>query len=860
MARPSKMGGKTSESKARNAKPAKGRKTTKTKRRIAPAAVRVKRRSVSGPNNDLKEARAQQASTAEILKVIASSPSDVQPVFEAIAASANRLLGGFSTAVSRFIDGMVHLAAFTPVNPKADAALRSTFPAPTAVLPAFVLAARGEPAQIADTEALADERLLEISRARGYRSVLFVPLMSGELPIGMISVARVAPGTFARHHVQLLQTFADQAVIAIENTRLFNETQQALERQTATAEVLKVIARSPSDTTPVFEAIVSSAAKLFEPCSATITTRRGEKLYWDATASSISGYNNERASAIYPIPFDPERSSSARAMLDRRTIQIPDVAAPDTPDLVRKAAAAGGFRSITFVPLVDRQQGIGTIIFTHPQAGFTFSAQQLTLFQTFADQAVIAIQNARQFNETQEALERQTATADILKVIASSPSDVQPVFQAIADRSKQLVNGLTTAVVSIVDDVVHLAAFTPTTPEADAGLQAFYPRPLSAFTYADAISRGAIHQIVDAETELAAQPDILRLTRQRGWRSAVWVPLLREGKAIGMIRVTRREPGTFTDHHVAMLKTFADQAVIAISNVNLFKEVQQRTRELSQSLDDLRAAQDRLIQTEKLASLGQLTAGIAHEIKNPLNFVNNFSGMSSELIGELQDIVGGLSIDPETHADIKELTDMLSANLGKIVQHGKRADGIVKSMLLHSGQSSGEHRLSDMNALVDESLSRAYYGERAETRGFTIKLEKSFDPTIGEVDLFPREISRAVLNLISNSFYATSKRREADGSDYEPVLVAATRNLGDRVEIRIRDNGSGIPPDVKGKMFEPFFTTKPAGEGTGLGLSITHDIVVKQHGGWIEVDTKLGEFTEVRLILPRTGALLPERQ
>ena len=161
---------------------------------------------------------------------------------------------------------------------------------------------------------------------------------------------------------------------------------------------------------------------------------------------------------------------------------------------------------------------------------------------------------------------------------------------------------------------------------------------------------------------------------------------------------------------------------------------------------------------------------------------------------------------------------------------------------------------------MDESLNRAYYGERAETRGFAIKLEKSFDPAVGEVDLFPREISRAILNLISNGFYATSKRKEAEGSDYEPVLVAATRNLGDRVEIRIRDNGWGIPADVKEKMFDPFFTTKPAGEGTGLGLSITHDIIVKQHGGSIEVDTKPGDFAEIRLILPRTGALISERQ
>ena len=234
--------------------------------------------------------------------------------------------------------------------------------------------------------------------------------------------------------------------------------------------------------------------------------------------------------------------------------------------------------------------------------------------------------------------------------------------------------------------------------------------------------------------------------------------------------------------------------------------------------------------------------------------------MSTELIGELQETLGGISIDSETRAEINELSDMLRGNLEKVVQHGKRADGIVKSMLLHSGQSSGEHRLTDINALVEESLNRAYYGERAEKRGFTIKLEKSFDPAAGEVDLFPREITRALLNLISNGFYAAMKRNaESKGDDHEPTLVAATKNLGDHVEIRIRDNGTGIPAEVKEKMFDPFFTTKPAGEGTGLGLSISHDIIVKQHGGSIEVDTKPGEFAEIRVILPRVAALLPER-
>jgi len=296
-----------------------------------------------------------------------------------------------------------------------------------------------------------------------------------------------------------------------------------------------------------------------------------------------------------------------------------------------------------------------------------------------------------------------------------------------------------------------------------------------------------------------------------------------------------------------------------ITELKRSEEDATRARDVAEAaLANLKIAQNRLVQTEKLASLGQLTAGIAHEIKNPLNFVNNFSGMSTELIGELQDTLGGISIDSETRAEINELSDMLRGNLEKVVQHGKRADGIVKSMLLHSGQSSGEHRLTDINALVEESLNRAYYGERAEKRGFTIKLEKSFDPAAGEVDLFPREITRALLNLISNGFY-TAMKRNAEGDDHEPTLVAATKNLGDHVEIRIRDNGTGIPAEVKEKMFDPFFTTKPAGEGTGLGLSISHDIIVKQHGGSIEVDTKPGEFAEIRVILPRAAALLPER-
>ena len=268
----------------------------------------------------------------------------------------------------------------------------------------------------------------------------------------------------------------------------------------------------------------------------------------------------------------------------------------------------------------------------------------------------------------------------------------------------------------------------------------------------------------------------------------------------------------------------------------------------------LQTTQNRLIQTEKLASLGQLTAGIAHEIKNPLNFVNNFSSLSVELIGELRELLGGAGLDHSMQAKVNELSDLLQGNLDKVVQHGKRADSIVKNMLLHSREGSGEQRRVDINTTVRESLKLAYHGARAEQRGFNIRLDESFDPSAGEVDVFPQEITRVLLNLISNGFYATTTRKaELNGVVYQPTLSASTKNLGDSVEICIRDNGTGVPAGVREKMFDPFFTTKPAGKGTGLGLSLSHDVVVKQHGGAIEVETEPGAFTEFRIILPRNA-------
>jgi signal transduction histidine kinase len=232
--------------------------------------------------------------------------------------------------------------------------------------------------------------------------------------------------------------------------------------------------------------------------------------------------------------------------------------------------------------------------------------------------------------------------------------------------------------------------------------------------------------------------------------------------------------------------------------------------------------------------------------------VNNFSSLSAELTDELSDLLKGVALTDKMRQEVEELTRLLHDNLDKVVQHGKRADSIVKNMLLHSREGSGEHRAVDINALVDESLNLAYHGARAEKAGFNVILRREFDASAGSAELFPQEITRALLNLLSNGFFAATKRlNETGGEGFEPTLLAATKDLGSTVEIRIRDNGSGIPSELKEKIFNPFFTTKPPGEGTGLGLSMSHDIIVKQHGGKIDVDTEPGVYTEFIISLPR---------
>jgi signal transduction histidine kinase len=521
-------------------------------------------------------------------------------------------------------------------------------------------------------------------------------------------------------------------------------------------------------------------------------------------------------------------------------------------------------RTVLATPLMKSHELLGVItVYRHEVRSFT--DKQIELVQNFAAQAVIAIENVRLLDELRRRTDELTRSVGELRALGevsqavNSTLDLQTVLSTIVSKAAQLSATEAGAIYGF-DDAKQEFRLRATYGMETELINALGQQHLG-FDHPDVARAFAQREPVQvADLRVEVPTDVDKVILRAGFRARLLAPLQSGDDVVGMLVVRRRTPGSFPWNTVDLIKNFAAQSALTIQNARLFDSVEARTRELAKSLEDLRTAQDRLVQTEKLASLGQLTAGIAHEIKNPLNFVNNFSGLSVELIEELQEVLREATLTEKARTEIDELSQTLRDNLDKIIQHGKRADSIVKNMLLHSREGASEHRPVDINTLVEESLNLAYHGARAEKQGFIIKIERCFDPAAGEIDIFPQDITRVLLNLISNGFYAAMKRRAAAADHaYEPTVTAITRNLGDRVEICIRDNGTGIAPDVREKMFNPFFTTKPTGEGTGLGLSISHDIIVKQHAGSIEVDTQPGEFTEIRVILPRIATAVLER-
>jgi GAF domain-containing protein len=576
------------------------------------------RRSLGGAHAQVTEALEQQTATAEILRAISSSPTDVQPVVDTIAAWAAKLCEARHASVLRFDGELVHLVALHNMNPEGSDVLRNAFPMPLSGEAWGVRAIRTRQV-IHVPDVLEDQALAGLAtewtkgaRLVGARAGLAVPMVREAQTVGAIVVLRPRPGRFTDKQIELLQTFADQAVIAIENVRLFKELTakndaltEALEQQTATSEILQVISQSPTEVQPVFETIVRNAVRLCGGVHGGVYHFDGQLVH----SAAHDGYTPEELESwrkTWPRPVSAA-SAACQAIRTKTVARIADIeTSPELSGLSPEARAnlrMRGSRSVVAVPIRRKDDVIGAIGVTHGQVD-GFSGAHVELLRTFADQAVIAIENVRLFTELQEknraltqahaqvteSLEQQTATSEILRVIASSPTDVQPVFDTIAASASRLCGGVAAIVTRFDGEMIHLVAHHNPRPGIEPITARLYPRrPGRDTTVARAILECSIVHIPDAEKDPDLAPNLARDVRAGSFLA---VPMLRDGQPIGAISVSRVETGAFLAGQVELLKTFADQAVIAIENVRLFTELQASNRELTLALDTQTATSD----------------------------------------------------------------------------------------------------------------------------------------------------------------------------------------------------------------------------------------------------------------------------
>ena len=770
---------------------------------------------VEDRTRELTESLEQQTATAEILRVISSSPTDVQPVFDSIAAKALDLCRATTGWVYRFDGELIHIAAAHSLRPEAVEVVRHSYPAPPSRGGATARAVLSRTiVYIPNVGEDKEYRLEALAQAAAYVSVLAVPMLLESKPIGVITVTGAEAGAFSQRQIALLQTFADQAVIAIENVRLFKELEEknhtiteALEQQTATGDILRVISSSPTDIQPVMRAVAQSAARLTDGARALIGQVEGDSFFW--LASSEGPVGNRR----YPVT---RALASGRAILDRETTQEPDLAELVTEHpYLAGATQVDRVRTCLATPLLREGVAVGVLMVYRTEVR-PFTEKQVALLQTFADQAVIAIENVRLFQELQARTAELTRSVGELEALGevsraiSSTLDLDRVLATVASRANQLAETDGGAIYEFDQGsrALRLRA-TDGFPEEFVALLRTTPLVYGEGAVGRTVMTREPVQVANVMDTDAYTSRVRDALVRHGYQSLLAIPLLSEDEVVGALVVNRKAAGAFPDRTVGLLRTFASQSALAIENARLFSEIEDKGRQLEEANQH---------KSEFLAS-------VSHELRTPLNAIIGFSEVMLErLFGEVNE------------KQEEYLNDILSS--------GRHLLSLINDILdlakIEAGRMELELGAFDVPQAIDNTLMLVR--ERAMRRG--IVLERSVEPRLGEINGDERKVKQVLLNLLSNAVKFTP-----EGGRIEVRAVVADGT----VEISVSDTGVGIAPEDHEAVFEEF---RQVGsdyarrhEGTGLGLALARRFV-ELHGGRIWVKSQVGQGSTFTFAIP----------
>ena len=789
-----------------------GARPTKAKVEARSAVTRKSRKLDASTGLQLKqrlaEALEQHAAISAILKVISASPSDVQPVLDTVAEIATRLCGSSDAEIFRRDGDRLRLIAHHGTIPSGPLGEFTVPLVRDSVNGRATL--NGQTIHIVDVRAKANEFPVtaEFARRQGSRTQLIVPMLRHGVAIGTISLRRTVVDPFTERQIALLTTFADEAVIAIENVRLFNETKEALAQQTATSEILRVISRSPRDVQPVFDAIAERAATLCGAKFAFVTTFDGEWIHLRATY----GPGTEEHRALYPVR--PGRGSgAARIVEDRAPVQIPDFFA-DADYAHKDGARRMGIRSGFGTPMMRNEQVLGAIMVARPETGL-IPEKLSSLLQTFADQAVIAIENVRLFTELEARTAQLSRSVEELKALGevgqavSSTLDLETVLSTIVSRATQLA-GMDGGAIWEFDETreeFYLHATDRLPDELVAVLRAT-PIRKGEGALGRLATTGEPVEIRDIADERTYQSRVREILIRCGYQSVLALPLLREDHLLGALAVNRNSAGEFAPEVIELLKTFATQSALAIQNARLFREIEEKSRELATAS----------------RHKSEFLANMSHELRTPLNAIIGFSEVLAERM-------------------FGEINEKQTEYVGDILESGQHLLSLINDILDLSKIEAGRMELElsdfDLPSTIEGTLTLVR--ERAVRRG--IELGRTVDERLGTVRADQRKVKQVLLNLLSNALKFTPEGGQID-------VRAAVRDS--TAEISVTDTGVGIAPEDQETVFEEFRQVGTASkkvEGTGLGLAISRKFI-ELHGGKIWVKSQVGAGSTFAFTLP----------